>query len=158
MQENFTGCKILTLPKISPQIFMERSNYSWTNDKLQGNVDIDERLPNGWTALHRATEENKGQVTNEICLYWPVWIFVLKIYFLKISGYHLEPIWVKMMKTLIDYNASVDAKTDSGFTPLMLGVQSGNLEAIRLLVAHNADVNAQNGYQGKLENGNFTTP
>ena len=43
------------------------------------------------------------------------------------------------------------AKTDAGFTPLMLGVQSGNLEAIRLLVAHNADVNAQNGYQGIFE-------
>ena len=70
----------------------------------------------------------------------------------------MESVSVKMMKTLIDYNASVDAKTDSGFTPLMLGVQSGNLEAIRLLVAHNADVNAQNGYQGKLENGNFTAP
>ena len=130
---------------------MERSNYSWTNDKLQGNVDIDERLPNGWTALHRATEENKGQVTNGIFFYWPVSIFVLKHDFLKSKGCHLKPISVKMMKTLIDYNASVDAKTDSGFTPLMLGVQSGNLEAIKLLVAHNADVNAQNGYQGKLE-------
>lgn len=81
-----------------------------------------------------------------------------KFNFFKIRRCHLEPVSVKMMKTLIDYNASVDAKTDSGFTPLMLGVQSGNLEAIRLLVAHNADVNAQNGYQGKLENGNFTAP
>ena len=42
------------------------------------------------------------------------------------------------------------AKTDSGFTPLMVAVQAGNLEAIKLLIQHQADVNAQNGYQGKI--------
>ena len=42
------------------------------------------------------------------------------------------------------------AKTDSGFTPLMVAVQSGNLEAIKLLVSHSANVNAQNGYAGKF--------
>lgn len=40
------------------------------------------------------------------------------------------------------------AKNDSGFTPLMIAVQSGNLEAIKLLISHKADVNAQNGYAG----------
>ena len=43
------------------------------------------------------------------------------------------------------------AKTDTGFTPLMTAVQSGNLEAIRMLVSYKADVNAQNSYHGKLQ-------
>ena len=42
------------------------------------------------------------------------------------------------------------AKTDTGFTPLMTAVQSGNLEAIKLLVTCNANINAQNSYHGKL--------
>ena len=50
------------------------------------------------------------------------------------------PTWTK---DLIEAQASLDAQDDSGSTPLMLATIMGHTECVRLLIAHNANVEAR---------------
>ncbi|EAZ91674.1 ankyrin repeat domain-containing protein [Crocosphaera chwakensis] len=56
--------------------------------------------------------------------------------------------YIDIAKTLINWNASVEACTPSAITPLMIGAVTGNMEIVEILVEEGADVNATD------ENGN----
>jgi len=55
---------------------------------------------------------------------------------------------IRAMKILLDYEADINAKTEFDTTPLLHAVYSGKLEAVRLLVARGANVNAPDGVWG----------
>ena len=51
---------------------------------------------------------------------------------------------IKIVKTLLEYGASVHSKDYEGDTPLHMACGSGNLEVVQTLLQHNADVHVMN--------------
>ena len=72
------------------------------------------------------------------------------------KGGHLEAV-----RTLINKDAKVEAKTQRGLTPLHLAARSGHLEVVKLLMDEGSDVNIKDNFnrtpllwaaqQGRLE-------
>ncbi|CBY32903.1 unnamed protein product [Oikopleura dioica] len=104
----------------------------------QGNVDIDERLPNGWTALHRATEENKVKMMKTLIDYNASVDAKTDSGFtplmLGVQSGNLEAI-----KLLVAHNADVNAQNGYQATPLMLAAAEGKLSIIQFLLKSGAD-------------------
>jgi hypothetical protein len=50
-----------------------------------------------------------------------------------------------LVQTLLEKGADVNAKVQSGATPLMMAAEQGNLDIVRLLLDKGADVNAKDG-------------
>jgi len=50
---------------------------------------------------------------------------------------------IECVKTLLDNAAAVNTIDNQGWTPLMHATQGGNIEVVKLLIAHKADVNAK---------------
>jgi ankyrin repeat protein len=53
---------------------------------------------------------------------------------------------LNQLKALLDEKANANVADDHDITPLMYAAEIGSLEAMRLLLDHGADVNAQNGF------------
>ena len=53
---------------------------------------------------------------------------------------------VEKVKDLLTKGAEVDVRDRNGMTPLLLAARKGNSETVRLLLAHGANVNAQDYY------------
>jgi len=53
---------------------------------------------------------------------------------------------VEKVKDLLTNGAEVDVRDKNGMTPLLLAARKGNSEIVRLLLAHGANVNAQDHY------------
>ncbi len=53
---------------------------------------------------------------------------------------------VEKVKDLLTNGAEVDVRDENGMTPLLLAAKKGNSEIVSLLLAHGADVNAQDYY------------
>ncbi|CAG5088982.1 Oidioi.mRNA.OKI2018_I69.PAR.g12035.t1.cds [Oikopleura dioica] len=104
----------------------------------QGNVDIDERLPNGWTALHRATEENKVKMMKTLIDYNASVDAKTDAGFtplmLGVQSGNLEAI-----RLLVAHNADVNAQNGYQATPLMLAAAEGKLSIIQFLLKSGAD-------------------
>jgi len=54
-----------------------------------------------------------------------------------------------MVKTLIDHSADPNLARSSGETPLMTAAHSGNVDVVKLLLAHDANVNAKENTRGQ---------
>ncbi len=48
---------------------------------------------------------------------------------------------IGFLQFFLDNNVPVDLKNDNGLSPLLVAVQAGNVEAIKLLIAYKADIN-----------------
>jgi ankyrin repeat protein len=53
---------------------------------------------------------------------------------------------IQKIKDLLSNGAEVDIRDKNGMTPLLLAARKGNREIVKLLLAHGADVNAQDYY------------
>jgi ankyrin repeat protein len=53
---------------------------------------------------------------------------------------------LNQLKALLDQKSSADTADDHGITPLMVAAEIGSLDAMRILIDHGADVNAQNDF------------
>ncbi|KAL7580945.1 hypothetical protein ACA910_005762 [Epithemia clementina (nom. ined.)] len=54
---------------------------------------------------------------------------------------------IKIITTLLDYGADIDAKDDCGYTSLYLAYQSEHMGIVDLVIQRGANVNAHNGYE-----------
>src|SRR6202035_1582836 len=57
--------------------------------------------------------------------------------------------WTSMVAKLLNAGADTNLALLSGKTPLMIAVDNGDLEAVRELVGHDANVNAQESREGQ---------
>jgi len=104
----------------------------------KGIVSLDDRLPNGWTALHLAVEENKIKMAK----------------FLIDHGAQIEaktdtgftPLMtavqsgnLEAIRMLVSYKADVNAQNSYHATPLMLAIADGKLSIIQYLLKNGAD-------------------
>jgi len=104
----------------------------------KGTVSIDDRLPNSWSALHLAVEENKIKMAK----------------FLIDNGADIEaktdtgftPLMtavqsgnLEAMKMLLSNEADINAQNSYHATPLMLAIADGKLSIIQYLLKNGAD-------------------
>ena len=115
---------------------------------LAQGVDVNARQGDGATALHWAAHRNDldtaavllgagadPNAANELGA-TPLWLA-------SVSGSGA------MVERLLEAGAHPDAALSSGETPLMRAARAGNIDAVGLLLAHAADVNATEGTRGQ---------
>lgn len=94
------------------------SSFTFVNMLLNASADVNAKNKDGWTALHFtvASQDLHQQDQSDIA------------------------------KALIKAGANIEAKTESGDTPLMLAAKNDKLDNVRILLDAGANVNARNNF------------
>ncbi|KAL7300099.1 hypothetical protein TKK_0007107 [Trichogramma kaykai] len=109
--------------RILSKLFYNRKNLEIL---LKNKANINEVFANGQSILHLF-------ISSDICQ--KCWIDVGGC-----SAFERNTVGIELIKTLLKYGANVNAKDDSGDSPLHLTVMSNNLNVVELLLAHGADM------------------
>ena len=115
---------------------------------LRGPVDVNERQPDGATALHWAAHWNDLETARLLML---LGADVNATNDLGIAPLHLasENGSGSMVRALLEAGARPDAAGPSGVTPLMTSSRVGSVESAIALLARGADVNARETAHGQ---------
>lgn len=104
---------------------------------------VDDRSPDGFTALHLAAFFGRPEVA------WRLLDRGADPSLWATGGLHVQPLHSavaggheSIAAMLVDAGADVNAVQDGGFTPLMGAAQNGLDDTVALLLAHGADPNA----------------
>ena len=57
--------------------------------------------------------------------------------------------YINTVKLLLDYGSDVNANSCCGINPLHLAISSGQIDIVKLLLEHNADINILDGFLGQ---------
>ena len=116
---------------------------------LKGAADVNAAQGDGMTALHWAAMNGDAELTDMLVFaganvrattrlgtYTPLFL----------ASQHGHG---KVIQSLVKAGADVKAGTPNGTTPLMVAAASGEVEAVRVLLDHGADVNAKDGVRAQ---------
>jgi ankyrin repeat protein len=125
----------------------KRSDLATARTLVQQGLDVNARAGDGATALHWAAYRDQAELVQLL--------IKSNAAVNATNDLGVTPLWVASSRgtatvaALLAAGAKPNLVPPTGETPLMIASRTGNLEAVKLLLAHGADVNAKEAARGQ---------